>query len=46
LFLAAGPSWIPALMGILGVILRISIEESFMAQHIPDYADYKNAPGH
>jgi protein-S-isoprenylcysteine O-methyltransferase Ste14 len=41
LFLAAGPSWIPALMGILGVILRISIEESFMAQHIPDYADYK-----
>ena len=41
LFLAAGPSWIPALIGILGVILRISIEESFMAQHVPDYADYK-----
>jgi protein-S-isoprenylcysteine O-methyltransferase Ste14 len=41
LFLAAGPSWIPALVGILGVIFRISIEESFMAKHIPDYADYK-----
>jgi protein-S-isoprenylcysteine O-methyltransferase Ste14 len=41
LFLAAGPSWIPALMGILGVILRISIEESFMAKHVPDYAEYK-----
>jgi protein-S-isoprenylcysteine O-methyltransferase Ste14 len=41
LFLAAGPSWIPALIGILGVILRISIEESFMEQHVPDYADYK-----
>lgn len=41
LFLAAGPSWIPALMGILGVIFRISIEESFMAKHVPDYAEYK-----
>jgi len=41
LFLSAGPSWIPALVGVFGVIFRISIEESFMAQHIPDYADYK-----
>jgi protein-S-isoprenylcysteine O-methyltransferase Ste14 len=41
LFLSAGPSWIPALVGVFGVILRISIEESFMAQHVPDYADYK-----
>lgn len=41
LFLAAGPSWIPALIGILGVMLRTSIEESFMQQHIPDYAAYK-----
>ncbi len=40
-FLAAGPSWIPALVGIFGVILRISIEESFMKQHLPDYEDYK-----
>lgn len=41
LFLAAGPSWIPALIGVLGVLLRISIEESFMQKHIPDYAAYK-----
>jgi len=41
LFLAAGPSWIPALIGIFGVILRISIEESFMQQQIPDYEAYK-----
>jgi protein-S-isoprenylcysteine O-methyltransferase Ste14 len=41
LFLAAGPSWIPALIGILGVMLRISIEENFMQQHISDYAAYK-----
>jgi len=41
LFLAAGPSWIPALIGILGIMLRISIEESFMQQYIPDYAAYK-----
>jgi len=41
LFLAAGPSWIPALIGIFGVILRISIEESFMQAHISDYAAYK-----
>lgn len=41
LFLAAGPSWIPALIGVLGVILRISIEESFMQQHVPDYINYK-----
>lgn len=41
LFLAAGPSWIPALVGFFGIMLRISIEESFMQQHIPDYADYK-----
>lgn len=41
LFLSAGPSWIPALIGILGVMLRISIEESFMQSHIPDYAAYK-----
>ena len=41
LFLAAGPSWIPALVGVLGVMLRISIEESFMQRHVPDYAAYK-----
>ena len=41
LFLAAGPSWIPALVGILGIMLRISIEESFMQRHITDYAAYK-----
>lgn len=41
LFLASGPSWIPALVGILGVLLRISIEESFMKRHISDYSDYK-----
>jgi protein-S-isoprenylcysteine O-methyltransferase Ste14 len=41
LFLGAGPSWIPALVGIFTVMFRISIEESFMQQHIPDYADYK-----
>jgi len=41
LFLAAGPSWIPALVGVLGVMLRITIEESFMQHHIPDYAAYK-----
>jgi protein-S-isoprenylcysteine O-methyltransferase Ste14 len=41
LFLAAGPSWIPALVGVLGVLLRISIEESFMQRHISDYAAYK-----
>ncbi len=41
LFLAAGPSWIPALIGVFGVILRISIEESFMQEYLPDYADYK-----
>lgn len=41
LFLAAGPSWIPALVGILGVLLRISIEEAFMQRHVSDYAAYK-----
>lgn len=41
LFLAAGPSWIPALIGVFGVITRISIEESFMQQHLTDYIDYK-----
>jgi protein-S-isoprenylcysteine O-methyltransferase Ste14 len=41
LFLAAGPSWIPALVGVFAVMFRISIEESFLQQHIPDYADYK-----
>lgn len=41
LFLAAGPSWIPALVGVLGVMLRISIEESFLQRHISDYATYK-----
>jgi protein-S-isoprenylcysteine O-methyltransferase Ste14 len=40
-FLGAGPSWIPALIGVLGVILRISIEESFLQQHVPDYETYK-----
>jgi protein-S-isoprenylcysteine O-methyltransferase Ste14 len=39
--LAAGPSWIPALVGVLGVMMRISIEESFIQQHVPDYAAYK-----
>lgn len=41
LFLAAGPSWIPALVGILGVLLRISIEESFLERHVQDFAAYK-----
>jgi len=41
LFLAAGPSWIPALIGVLGIMLRISIEESFIQSHIPDYKTYK-----
>jgi protein-S-isoprenylcysteine O-methyltransferase Ste14 len=41
LFLAAGPSWIPALIGVLGIMLRISIEESFIQQHVPDYESYK-----
>jgi protein-S-isoprenylcysteine O-methyltransferase Ste14 len=41
MFLAAGPSWIPALITILGLMLRISIEESFMQDHIPDYKAYK-----
>ena len=41
LFLAAGPSWIPALIGVLGIMLRISIEESFIQSHIPDYETYK-----
>jgi protein-S-isoprenylcysteine O-methyltransferase Ste14 len=41
LFLSSGPSWIPALIGILGIIFRISVEESFIQQHIPDYSDYK-----
>jgi protein-S-isoprenylcysteine O-methyltransferase Ste14 len=41
LFLSSGPSWIPALIGILGIIFRISIEESFIQEHIPDYAEYK-----
>jgi protein-S-isoprenylcysteine O-methyltransferase Ste14 len=41
LFLAAGPSWIPALVGVLGVMLRISIEEAFLQRHVGDYAEYK-----
>lgn len=41
LFLAAGPSWIPALIGVLGIMLRISIEESFIQSYIPDYESYK-----
>ena len=41
LFLAAGPSWIPSLLAILGIIFRISIEESFIQEHIPDYEAYK-----
>ena len=43
LFLAAGPSWIPALVGVFTVMFRISVEESFMQQHIPDYAAYKES---
>ena len=41
LFLAADPSWIPALVAVFTVMFRISIEESFLQQHIPDYAAYK-----
>lgn len=41
LFLSARPSWIPALVCILGVMLRISIEESFMQKHLPEYERYK-----
>jgi len=41
LFLAAGPSWIPAIIGILGILFRISIEESFIQQNLPDYESYK-----
>lgn len=41
LFLASGPSWIPALLGVFGFIFRISVEEVYMEQHIPDYAEYK-----
>jgi protein-S-isoprenylcysteine O-methyltransferase Ste14 len=41
LLLAAGPSWIPALVGVLGVMLRISIEESFLQRHVQDYEAYK-----
>ncbi len=41
LFLGAGPSWIPALLGILAVIIRISIEECFMQEHLLDYQAYK-----
>ena len=41
LFLAAGPSWIPAIIGIFGVLLRISIEESSMQEYLSDYQDYK-----
>lgn len=41
LFLSAGPSWIAALVGVLGIVLRISIEESYLQAHIPDYAAYK-----
>jgi protein-S-isoprenylcysteine O-methyltransferase Ste14 len=40
-FLAAGPSWIPALIGVLGITIRISIEESYLQAHIPDYESYK-----
>jgi protein-S-isoprenylcysteine O-methyltransferase Ste14 len=42
LFLAAGPSWIPALVAVLGVMLRISIEEAFLQRHVSDYAEYKD----
>jgi len=41
LLLAAGPSWIPALIGVFGVLLRISIEESFMQKYLTDYKNYK-----
>jgi protein-S-isoprenylcysteine O-methyltransferase Ste14 len=41
LFLAAGPSWIAALVCILGIVFRISVEESFLQTHIPDYKTYK-----
>lgn len=41
LFLAAGPSWIAALIAVLGIVFRISIEETFMQQHMPDYEAYK-----
>jgi len=41
-FMGAGPSWIPALVGVLGIMLRISIEESFLQQHVPDYEAYKS----
>ncbi len=40
-FLAAGPSWIPALVGVLGILLRISIEEAFLQRYVSDYAAYK-----
>ena len=41
LFLAAGPSWIAALICILGIVFRVSVEESFLQLHIPDYKSYK-----
>lgn len=41
LFLAAGPSWIAALVCILGILFRVSVEESFLQDHIPDYKTYK-----
>ena len=41
LFLAAGPSWIPAIIGILGVTFRISVEEAYLQEHVPDYESYK-----
>jgi len=41
LFLASGPSLILSLNAILGIIFRISIEESFIQEHISDYEAYK-----
>jgi len=41
LFLAAGPSWIAALVCILGIVFRVSVEDSFLQVHIPDYKSYK-----
>jgi protein-S-isoprenylcysteine O-methyltransferase Ste14 len=41
LFLSSGPSWIPALIAILGILFRITIEETFIQEHILDYEAYK-----
>ncbi|HNT76240.1 MAG TPA: isoprenylcysteine carboxylmethyltransferase family protein [Anaerolineae bacterium] len=40
LFLAARVSWLFTALGLIGIVIRIKIEEKFLTATFPDYAEY------